>query len=204
MKSIIIPGDEVPEGARIPSASSEKGRTATVVALYDSSNGNAIALEDIWSPKSDDVAIGIVKSIRNKVCSVDLSYFGEGLIIERGYERSSLEEGEAIEAKVKAIEDRKTVILQYPKLLIGGIIIKIKPTKIARLIGKGNTMINMITELTKSRIVVGNNGLIWIKGGDVPLAIKAISKIEEEAHTSGLTERIKEMLLKEAKDEKTV
>ncbi len=200
MKSIIIPGDKLPEGARIPSAGSENGRVAAVVAMYDSSSGNAIALEDIWNPKIDDVAIGIVKSIKNKVCSVDLSYFGEGLIIERGYEKSSLEEGEAIEAKVKAVEDRKTVILQYPKLLIGGIIIKIKPTKVARVIGKGNTMINMITELTKSRIVVGNNGLIWIKGGNVPLAIKAISKIEEEAHTSGLTERIKEMLLKETKE----
>ena len=38
------------------------------------------------------------------------------------------------------------------------------------------------------------NGIIWLKGGDVELATKAIMRIQTEAHVSGLTDRIKEML----------
>ncbi len=200
MKSIIIPGEALPDDLKLQNSYMNSGHyISEVVALYDPSSRFAIPLEGIWQPKIDEVVIGIVKEARNHVYTVDLSYFGEGLIIDKGYERQSFGEGEAIEAKVKAIEDKKTIILGYPKVLIGGLIVKIKPTKVARLIGKANTMINMITEYTKTRIVIGNNGLIWLKGGNMALAMEAIAKIESEAHTSGLTDRIKEMLEKKTK-----
>ena len=47
-------------------------------------------------------------------------------------------------------------------------------------------------------LTVGQNGLVWINGtpeGEL-LAVKAIRKIEEESHLSGLTDRIKEFLEK--------
>ncbi len=36
--------------------------------------------------------------------------------------------------------------------------------------------------------------MVWLKGGNIALATTAIRKIEDEAHTSGLTERIKNLL----------
>ncbi len=71
-------------------------------------------------------------------------------------------------------------------MLYGGTILEIRPTKIPRVIGKNNTMVQQIAAMTKSTIVVGNNGIIWLKGGNVALATEAIRKIEDEAHTSGL------------------
>ena len=85
--------------------------------------------------------------------------------------------------------------------LYGGKIIDVKPSKVPRIIGKNNTMIKQLTEGTKSTIIVGMNGRIWIKGGDVALTTKAILRIQEEAHTSGLTDRIREMLEKSKKAE---
>jgi exosome complex component RRP4 len=43
---------------------------------------------------------------------------------------------------------------------------------------------------------VGQNGVIWIDGEpqDVALAMAAIRKIEDEAHTSGLTDKVKAFL----------
>ena len=61
-------------------------------------------------------------------------------------------------------------------------------------------MINMINDHLRIDTVVGQNGRIWIKSPDVArlrLAIKAFRTIEEQAHTSNLTDRINRMLAEE-------
>ena len=54
----------------------------------------------------------------------------------------------------------------------------------------------MIKDKTKCKIVVGQNGLVWVKGdGDMEQLTKnVIHLIEAEAHTSGLTNKIKNKL----------
>ena len=55
----------------------------------------------------------------------------------------------------------------------------------------------MIKEYTNCRLLVGQNGFIWLSGNNIEdelLAIKVIKKIEDESHISGLTDRIKEYL----------
>jgi exosome complex component RRP4 len=45
--------------------------------------------------------------------------------------------------------------------------------------------------------MVGQNGIIWIEGknpNDELMATEAILKIEQESHTDGLTEKMKEYL----------
>jgi len=46
--------------------------------------------------------------------------------------------------------------------LRGGFLIHVVPTKVPRIIGKGASMIKLIQEGTKCKIVVGMNGRIWI------------------------------------------
>jgi exosome complex component RRP4 len=61
-------------------------------------------------------------------------------------------------------------------------------------------MVKMLKEKTGCQITVGQNGVILVTGKtleDEQLAIMAIGKIEQEAHTRGLTERVTEMILKE-------
>ena len=78
----------------------------------------------------------------------------------------------------------------------GGIIVEISPTKVPRLIGKKGSMINMIKNKTNCKIVVGQNGLVWVKGNEdmEQLTREIIHTIEVEAHTSGLTNKIKNKL----------
>jgi len=74
-----------------------------------------------------------------------------------------------------------------------GICIQIDVPKIPRIIGKRGSMIKLIKEMTTCRLFVSKNGRIWIKGKSEDyerLAIDVIYKIEREAHTSGLTDRI--------------
>ena len=63
-------------------------------------------------------------------------------------------------------------------------------------------MVNLIKEYTDTRIVIGQNGLIWIEGTpeNILRATAAIKKIEREAHTTGLTDRMTEYLKGDAKN----
>ena len=78
--------------------------------------------------------------------------------------------------------------------LRNGVLIKVTPTKIPRIIGKEGSMISMIKNKTKCEIITGQNGLVWIRGENKDKAIEAILIIEKESHTVGLTERIEKML----------
>jgi len=60
-------------------------------------------------------------------------------------------------------------------------------------------MLNVLKAGTGSTIIVGRNGRIWAKGGDVALLKDAVAKIDREAHLENLTNRITEYLEKHKK-----
>ena len=75
-----------------------------------------------------------------------------------------------------------------------------EPTKVPRLIGRKGSMINMIKAETRCKIVIGQNGRIWIsceKPEIEDIIEMIIRRIEREAHTAGLTDRIREFLRQE-------
>jgi exosome complex component RRP4 len=81
-----------------------------------------------------------------------------------------------------------------------GQIVKVTPTKVPRIIGRKGSMISMIKEQTGCQIILGLNGVVLITGKtleDEQLALTAINRIENESHTSGLTDRITQMLKEE-------
>ncbi len=78
-----------------------------------------------------------------------------------------------------------------------GRILEITPCKVPRIIGKNASMISMIKSATDCKIIVGQNGLVWLNSEDPKmelLASETIKKIEAESHFSGLTDRIKTFL----------
>ena len=87
-------------------------------------------------------------------------------------------------------------------IIESGLIISIPATKIPRVIGKKGSMIGLLKNLLYSKVFVAQNGRIWVKGKSFEherLLIDAIRKIEREAHTSGLTDRIKYYIIEEKK-----
>ncbi|HLF54240.1 MAG TPA: exosome complex RNA-binding protein Rrp4 [Candidatus Nanoarchaeia archaeon] len=104
--------------------------------------------------------------------------------------------GEQVICKISNVTSQKLidVTMKGPGLqkLRGGRIIEVNSQKVPRIIGKDGSMVGMIKEATGCDIMVGQNGLIWISGepeGEV-LALKAIRKIEDEAHMAGLTDKM--------------
>jgi len=95
-----------------------------------------------------------------------------------------------------------TTVGKYLGKKTGGIVISIDPPKIPRIIGRNGSMIKNLKNLTNTNIFVTQNGRIWLKGEDIAherLLIDAIRKIEKEAHTVGLTDRMSLYIEKEKK-----
>jgi len=196
MRNIVTPGELVAEKPfRSENTYVADGKTySRVLGMLDERSSEVIPLEGAWTPRIEDSVIGIVAEVKPKVFIVDLSYFGRALLIPGKYDKYEYEAGTVINAIIKDVEGKDTIILKDPKMLEGGTVLTIKPKKIPRVIGKKSTMIRQIADATGSHIVVGMNGLIWIKEGNVSLAVEALQKIEKEAHTSGLTDNIKNFL----------
>ncbi len=196
MRDIISPGDLVSESAiRAHNTYIYKGRTyASVLGIKDERTSEIIPLEGVWNPRIEDSVVGIISEVKAKVYMIDLSYFGRALLIPGKYDNYEFVEGDVVNAVIKDVEGKSTIILSDPKKLEGGTILSIKPKKIPRVIGKKSTMIRQIADATGSHIIVGMNGLIWINGGNTTLATEALLKVQREAHLTGLTDTIKKFL----------
>jgi exosome complex component RRP4 len=193
MRNIVTPGDIVSESAiRAHNTYISQGKTySSVLGILNEKTNEVIPLEGSWTPQPEDSVIGIISEVKAKVYMVDLDYFGRALLIPSKFDNYEFEVGDVINAIIKDVEGKKTIILTDPHKLEGGSILSIKPKKIPRIIGKKSTMIRQVAESTGSHIIVGMNGLIWLNGGNVMLATEALLKIEKEAHLSGLTDTIK-------------
>ncbi len=195
MQRIVVPGEELADKPlRIDNTIIDGGRTySTLMALYDDEKKILTPLEGLWYPRGGDNVIGIIEEDKFNVYTVALDAPYRGLIFSKDVE-GDLIAGDIIEATVKELDKTKTAMLARPRRLSGGKILYLKPSKIPRVLGRGNTMIRQLSMETQSNIKVGMNGLIWLNGGNMDLATRAILTIQDEAHTNGLTERVKSML----------
>ncbi|MBI4214812.1 RNA-binding protein [archaeon] len=197
MRKIVLPGEKIDSKVRDFAYPSAGSSYSAVVGLYDDKEGLArlIPLSGRYDPIIDDFVIGFV---------VDPKYGGARVDIKSPYTAylptpRPLNFGDVVTAVVKDVDEVKSVILwRDRKVPSGGVIIEVEAVKVPRVIGKRNSMVDMLKQLSGCEILVGKNGRIWIKGSDEAVAkvTKAILKIESEAHTAGLTERIKELLSK--------
>ncbi|MCL5262459.1 MAG: KH domain-containing protein, partial [Candidatus Marsarchaeota archaeon] len=199
MREIVLPGTAISDkrlSAENTYFDGAKTRSE-VVGLYDSAHNEVIQLEGRWKPRPGDVVVGIVERVgRNGVYGISLTEAVDGLLIQDKYDNARFAVGDVIEAEIRDIEHKRLAVLERPKLLRAGSLMQIKAVRVPRLIGKANTMITQIIELTGCNIIVGRNGLVWMRGSNVAAATAAVLTVEREAHTSGLTERIKSMLEK--------
>ena len=166
-----------------------------------------IPLKSKYVPKKGDVVIGKINDVRFSMWDVDINSPYSGILPAFevfGREKKELNKvydvGDVLFLRVVDVDEIKKAKLGLKGRGMGkfkgGIIVDISPTKVPRLIGKKGSMINMIKDKTNCKIVVGQNGLVWVKGDEdmEQLTKDVIHLIEEEAHTSGLTNKIKNKL----------
>ncbi|MFA5929451.1 MAG: KH domain-containing protein [Candidatus Micrarchaeia archaeon] len=187
---IVMPGEMVaPTPERISYAFVDKGKTySTVVGLY--SEGKLVPLEGPYEPLPDDMIVGIVSEVRFSGYSVDTNSAYAAFLSSREI-RERYDMGDAIFARIQKTDETRSIELGEAKKLPEGRLVRVSAVKIPRIIGKKNSMVDMIRANTGCEVIAGRNGYVWITGkGDSNLAEKAIRMIEAQAHTHGLTDRV--------------
>ena len=191
MGRLVIPGDLLlDKPIRNPYTYIKEGKTyASVVGMFDEQQSKFMPIKASYLPSLGDSVIGIIEE--EKVIGYGVNLFSpyHGLLSSKTL-RTTFNVGDIVLAEVSEISEVKDIWLSRPMKLVGGEIIDVSPVKISRIIGKHSSMLNIIKLGTGCEIIVGKNGLIWIKGENRAKAIETIEKIVREAHTSGLTERI--------------
>ncbi|MCD6477299.1 MAG: S1 RNA-binding domain-containing protein [Candidatus Aenigmarchaeota archaeon] len=168
-----------------------------------------IPLAGVYSPRQGDGIIGVITDLQPNMWIVDINSPYDAILLiseasndfidTRRRDLSSYYDiGDIIYAKILSVTKSKHIALtmkdRKTKKLISGKIMTITPSKVPRLIGKMGSMIELIKTKTNCQIVVGQNGVVWIKGEKESLASKAIKLIESEAHIEGLTDKVTKLL----------
>jgi exosome complex component RRP4 len=219
-KQLVTPGELLAEGDYLAGENTYKEANkvyANRIGLVDVDNKkvNVVALRAFYLPKVGDIVIGTVTEVGFNGWTIDIKAPYSALlraseVLSRQFKPQAdelsqvLNSGDLIVAKI-ASYDRS----HDPQLTVGepglgkitrGQILQVTPTKIPRVIGKKGSMISMIKQETECQIILGVNGVILVTGKsreDEDLAMMAITKIEAESHTSGLTDRITQLLKEE-------
>jgi exosome complex component RRP4 len=122
--------------------------------------------------------------------------------VEFGETRKFMTVGDIVLLMIVGVDETKRIQVSMQehglRKLTGGMVMEISPSKVPRVIGKNGSMIQMLKNMTSCRIYVGQNGRIWIDGelDSIVKAVHAIRMIEDEAHSQGLTEKVKILLEK--------
>ena len=211
-KDLVVPGELLAEDDYYPGRGTfeDDGKICSkLLGLVSLRNKkiSVIPLKSKYLPKKGDVVIGKIDDVRFSMWGVDINSPYSGILPASevfGREKKELSRvfdiGDVLFLRIVDVDEVKKVKLGLKGRGMGkfkgGVIVDIAPTKVPRLIGKKGSMINMIKDKTGCKIVVGQNGLVWVKGKeDMEQIVKNIIKlIEKEAHTSGLTDRIKNQL----------
>ena len=175
---------------------------------------NVTPIKGRYDPIEKDFVIGIVEEPMASSWLVDINAAYPALLhvnevpwdVEFGETERYLNHGDSVMAKVLQVDQEKKlqITLKDRNLykIKGGQIINVEPSKVPRIIGKKGSMISLLKKYTKCRIFVGQNGRIWVDGDDdgVKKVIETIELIENESLSFGLTNKIEELLKKDAKD----
>jgi len=169
-----------------------------------------IPLSGVYIPRRGNVVIGEIKDMNYSGWMVDIGGpYGAFLTLKEvpGYvEESEMETvygiGDLIVTQVFNVK-RTAVDLTMKQREGGlgkirdGLIVKVNPHRVPRIIGKEGSMIKIVKDATNCSITVGQNGLIWIKGENIEdriFAKKAIEFIVENTTTDGLTDKVESWL----------
>jgi len=209
-RKVVIPGEIIKEGNDfLPGDGTEKQGNNLVALRFGLAEEQdrlvkVIPLSGVYVPRRGNVVIGRVTNVTFNGWCMDIDTSENAFLplaeVPRFVNKNEMDKmmtiNDLVVAKIWNIGGRG-IDLSINSRGLGkvdeGLVIKVNPHKVPRIIGKEGSMVNLIKEKTKCEITVGQNGFIWIKGKNIEeeiLSKKIINFICEKSFISGLTEEV--------------
>jgi exosome complex component RRP4 len=170
-------------------------------------NGNTVSIQPLssrYTPRAGDLVVGLVEGMTNNIWFMDIGASFNAILpmslapwkVEFGAVREHLNVGEAVLCRIQEVDETHSAVATMKGMglrkLKSGLIEEIPPHIIPQVIGKGGSMLQSLKDLGNCRIVVGQNGRVWLDGDydgmkNIRIALKLI---RDTAHLPGLKERI--------------
>jgi exosome complex component RRP4 len=219
-RQLVVPGDLIAEGDYIAGDNTYKEKdkifaSRVGIVEYETKKVDVVALKSFYIPRMGDIVIGTITEVGFNGWMVDINSPYPALlrasdVLSRPFKPQKddlpqvLDAGDLVVAKIVSYDRTHDPQLTVAEPGLGkitrGQILKVTPTKVPRIIGRKGSMISTIKQETGCNIILGVNGVVLITGKtleDEQLAMMALQKIEAESHTTGLTDRITQMLKEE-------
>jgi exosome complex component RRP4 len=214
-REIVVPGQLLAEGryrssfGTYVSADDEVFSALVGLAELRGNTVRVVPLHGVYIPREGDRVIGTITFVAGNNWKVDIGGpYGASLhannALRKPYDddiSKYYDVGDVIAAEVATYDRTTGPYLSMKgrglKKLKGGTIVEVSPAKIPRVIGRKGSMINMIKDKLDIQAMVGQNGRIWIRGGDLDslqIAKKAFKMVAEQSHTKNLTDRVAQMI----------
>ncbi len=221
---LVVPGEAFAEGdykVLTPSyvVKVNKKYVAAVVGLAQINNETkeiaVIPLEGCYVPQPEDLVVGYVVDLGLTSWELDIrapftatlyavDFLGRPVNPAKEDLSRYLAVGDTVLAKVEVFDRNRGPVVTTKGKGLGkvtrGTIVEISPVKVARVIGRKGSMHQLLEGETGCEVLVARNGRILINCPNKELEdvlVMAILKIEREAHIPGLTDRVKEFIIRE-------
>ena len=209
-RNVVIPGEVIVSGDDyLPGDGTEKQGDNIVSLRYGLSEESnklvkVIPLAGAYQPRRNNVVIGRVEIITHNGWVIDIGGAENAFLsvseVPRYVSKDAMDEvmkiGDMVVVKIWSTNGRG-IDLSIKSRGLGkineGLIFKVNPNKVPRIIGKEGSMIKLIKSYTGCNITVGQNGFIWVKGDKIEdelLSRRVIEFIVEKSFIEGLTEAV--------------
>ena len=157
---------------------------------------SVLPINSAYMPRSGDLIIGYVAEVRNNLWFFDVNGPFQALLpmslapwkVEYGSTRQHLGIGDAALARIQEVDETHNMVLTMKgvglRRLNEGAVVSIPVNLIDTLRGENNATLSRIRDATNCRIIVGDNGRVWIHGDaeDMLTSRQLIQTLQQEGH----------------------
>ena len=171
---------------------------------------NTVSVDPInaaYMPRSGDLVVGIVAEVRNNLWFMNINGSFQGLLpmslapwkVEFGAARQHMDVGDVVLARVQEVDECHNVVLTMKgvglRRLNQGAVESIPVQHIGRVRGENNSLLQRMRDAFDCRIMVGENGRVWIDGSSEGTsgARSALHSLVREGHTTAFETILSEM-----------
>ena len=171
---------------------------------------NTVSIDPInaaYMPRSGDLVVAFVAEVRNNLWFMNINGSFQGLLpmslapwkVEFGAARKHMDVGDVVLARVQEVDECHNVVLTMKgvglRRLNQGVVEQIPVQHIDRVRGNNNERLQRLRDLCDSRIMVGENGRVWVDGSPegVRWARQAIHAISEQGHSEDIDQILNDL-----------